>query len=72
MSALIAALLPYFPHGLPADNAEACEMVCQAQLHLFPADFDFLRQVVDSNPEAYTTLGRVLDQIQIGAQSQPA
>lgn len=30
MSALIAALLSYFPHGLPADDAQAREMVRQA------------------------------------------
>lgn len=73
MTALIAALLPYFPNGLPEDDAEAREMVCRVNLHLLgPLDTDgieSLRRLADSQPEAYTTLRSVLNQIQL---PQPA
>lgn len=37
MTALVAALIAYFPHGLPADDAEAREMVRKALEHLLAA-----------------------------------
>jgi hypothetical protein len=34
MTALVAALLSYFPHGLPEDDGEACAQVYRAMQHL--------------------------------------